>query len=206
MISSDWSAVSSLYMLGTLLFVAFAGSWHCTLMCGPIACGIANEKGNLLAYHIGRLITYVAGGALFGFLGKNLFHYAPLPVKILLAVVLSLFFIAPWFPKLKIDFGINKIIWLILKKRPQIFIVGLLSAFLPCGWLWTFYAAAAASKSPWAGGLVLLALWASSVPALSVLPQLLKNQTRHLDQQRTLIVRSVLTLAGVYAIWAHLLF
>jgi uncharacterized protein len=195
----------SLYLLGTLLFVAFAGSWHCTLMCGPIACGLS-DKGNIFYYHLGRLLSYVGGGVLFGFLGKNLFTYGNPFVKVFFAVILSLFFIAPWFPHLKLDFGLNKMVWLLLRKRPRIFSVGFLSAFLPCGWLWTYYAGAAASGSAWAGGLVTLALWMSSVPALSLLPQLLKTQSKGLTAQRALIVRGVLTVSGVYAIWGHVLF
>ncbi len=203
--SAEFTATPSLYLLATLVFVAFAGSWHCTLMCGPIACGLS-EKGNIYFYHFGRLVSYVGGGALFGYLGKNLFQYAPPPLKVALAVILTAFFIAPWFQDLKFDFGLNKIIWWILKRRPQVFFVGFLSAFLPCGWLWTFYAGAAASGSPWSGALVTLVLWLSSVPALSLLPRLLKTQTRRLDPRRSLIVRGVLTFAGVYAIWGHVLF
>jgi sulfite exporter TauE/SafE len=202
---SPLSATPSTYLIGSLIFVAFAGSWHCTLMCGPIACGLS-EKGNVFYYHMGRLLSYVGGGALFGFLGNNLFQLAPLPLKVLLAFVLSAFFIAPWLPNLKIDLGLNKLIWMILKRRPQVFIVGFLSAFLPCGWLWTFYAGAAASGSAWSGALVTLVLWLSTLPALSLLPQLLKTQTRSLDPRRALIVRGVLTTAGVYAIWSHVLF
>jgi sulfite exporter TauE/SafE len=192
-------------LLGSLVFVAFAGSWHCTLMCGPIACGLA-EKGNIFYYHLGRLLAYVGGGALFGFLGTTIFQFAPLPGKILLALLLSLFFIAPWFSNLKIDSILNGWLWRLFKKRRHGFYVGFLSAFLPCGWLWTFYAGAATSGSAWAGALVTFVLWLSSLPALSLLPQLLKTQTRNLDPRRALIVRGVLTVAGVYAIWSHVLF
>ncbi len=202
---SPLSSTPSMYLIGSLIFVAFAGSWHCTLMCGPIACGLS-EKGNIFYYHAGRLLSYVGGGALFGFLGNNIFQLAPLPLKVLLAFVLSAFFIAPWLPTLKIDLGLNKVIWMILKRRPQVFIVGIMSAFLPCGWLWTFYAGAAASGSAWSGALVTLVLWLSSVPALSLLPQLLKTQKNKLDPRRALIVRGILTTAGVYAIWSHVLF
>ena len=96
-VSSD--TIHSLYLLGTLLFVAFAGSWHCSLMCGPIVCGLS-EKGNIFYYHLGRMVSYVGGGALFGYLGNHLFQFASFPLKVILALVLSAFFYSALVSKL----------------------------------------------------------------------------------------------------------
>jgi sulfite exporter TauE/SafE len=45
--------------------------------------------------------------------------------------------------------------------------IGLFTALLPCGWLWSFVALAAATKSSTAGALLMLAMWAGSLPALT---------------------------------------
>lgn len=44
--------------------------------------------------------------------------------------------------------------------------LGLLSALLPCGWLYAFVLGAAATGSAWAGALVLLTFWSGTVPIL----------------------------------------
>jgi sulfite exporter TauE/SafE len=44
--------------------------------------------------------------------------------------------------------------------------IGGLSAFLPCGWLYAFAAAAAGTGSPLGGALVMAAFWAGTVPIL----------------------------------------
>lgn len=193
---------SSLYMVGALLALAFTGSWHCGLMCGPIACGIL-KKQKLFDYHAGRFLSYVGGGFLFGTLGNTITWVQSPTLKIVLSLFLSSFFILTWIPNWKFDFGANKFLTLILKQKPSALIFGFFSVLLPCGWLWTFFAGAAASGSPWVGAFVTFALWLSSLPALSLMPQILKLQMRDLTDKRTLIVRGVLTFAGIYAIWGH---
>lgn len=44
--------------------------------------------------------------------------------------------------------------------------VGLLTALLPCGWLYLFALLAAGTGSIWTGGLVMIAFWTGSVPLL----------------------------------------
>ncbi|MFO0943410.1 MAG: sulfite exporter TauE/SafE family protein [Pirellulales bacterium] len=44
--------------------------------------------------------------------------------------------------------------------------VGLLTALLPCGWLYLFALLAAGTGSVWTGGLVMIAFWTGSVPLL----------------------------------------
>jgi sulfite exporter TauE/SafE len=46
------------------------------------------------------------------------------------------------------------------------FVIGTLTGLLPCGWLWAFVIAAAGTASPLAGGLVMLAFWLGTVPAM----------------------------------------
>jgi uncharacterized protein len=193
---------SSIYMVGALLVLAFTGSWHCGLMCGPIACGILKKK-KIFDYHAGRFLSYVGGGFLFGYLGNTITWTQSPIVKVVLSLFLSSFFIFTWLPMSKFDFGANVLLKYVLKQEPSAFIFGFFSVLLPCGWLWTFFAGAAASGNPWTGAFVTFVLWMSSLPALSLIPQILKLQMRDLTDKRTLIVRGVLTFAGIYAIWGH---
>ncbi len=63
----------------------------------------------------------------------------------------------------------------LLRLRPTLFklplplrglSVGLLTALLPCGWLYLFALLAAGTGSVWTGGLVMIAFWTGSVPLL----------------------------------------
>jgi len=45
-------------------------------------------------------------------------------------------------------------------------VVGLLSGFLPCGWLWAFVVTAAGTGSALGGAAVMTVFWAGTVPAL----------------------------------------
>lgn len=194
---------TTIYLTAGLVVAAFAGSWHCGLMCGPIACGFL-RIGNIRYYHFGRLITYVGGGVFFGYLGRTLFVVDSLGAKLAVAVLLSLFFILPRSSSHLIERFVHPALYRLLRLNNSLFVFGLLSALLPCGWLWTFYAGAAASGSPWTGGLVTFTLWASSLPALSVLPLFFKTNLKQVNARRARIAHTVLSIAGIYAVWSHL--
>src|SRR5665811_1322766 len=65
--------------LWTAFIVGLVGSAHCAGMCGPIALALPLKSENWftrvsggLIYNIGRIITYILLGAIFGLLGKGL--------------------------------------------------------------------------------------------------------------------------------------
>ena len=53
-----------------------------------------------------------------------------------------------------------------LSPLPRALSTGLLTAFLPCGWLYLFALKAAGTGSPLQGALFMIAFWLGSVPAL----------------------------------------
>ena len=53
-----------------------------------------------------------------------------------------------------------------LRPLPRSLGIGLLTAFLPCGWLYLFAAYAAGTGSPARGAMVMAAFWLGGVPAL----------------------------------------
>lgn len=56
----------------TILSSSFFGSWHCAAMCGPVA-SVLSQRGSLIPYHLGRLISYVTLGLFAGALGQFFF-------------------------------------------------------------------------------------------------------------------------------------
>ncbi len=186
-----------------ILSSSFFGSWHCAGMCGPIA-SMMSAKKSLLSYHLGRLISYTLLGVVSGALGQFFLNSDFVVLRwissVLLAVLLCLSGFALIFPKL--DARLKKSPW-----RLQVFqigrsgwAVGLLTVFLPCGWLYTYAMAAIATRSPWAGGFTLFLFWLGGLPTLSAVPMMVRKtiQSAGLRQQR--IAGVVLLISGLYSI------
>jgi hypothetical protein len=79
-------------------------------------------------------------------------------------------------------------------------VVGLLSGFLPCGWLWAFVVTAAGTGSALKGAAVLAAFWAGTVPALVAVGLGLQLVSAPLRQRVPVITAILLMALGLYAI------
>ncbi len=196
-----------------ILSSSFLGSWHCAGMCGPIAT-LMSTRNSLWIYHLGRLISYVSMGALAGALGQVFLTSSFVSLRWissgLLALILILSGINLIFPrfiseKMKLTNFSHKILMLI--KRLQAFhvghsgfVVGLLTALLPCGWLYTYVVAAISTKSPWAGALTLFLFWLGGLPALSAVPFMIRKAVQEAGLRQQRIAGAVLVAAGIYSI------
>ncbi len=157
-------------------FVAgLATSLHCAGMCGPLACAIRAKPAQ---YHIGRLISYTAVGALLGGVGwsvravldGNFARFVPW----LLAAVLVI-----------IGFGLDKkipqprFVSRILFRVKLSKTLGWLTPLLPCGPLWLMFGVAILAGT-WLSGAALLASFAAGTIPLYALLQtgMLKLQSR----------------------------
>ncbi|RYG63165.1 hypothetical protein EON80_21755, partial [bacterium] len=141
---------------------------HCAAMCGPLRLFVAEHPRGRLLYQGGRGLSYVSIGVLAGAAGLSLPAWSSLPLLLLAAVLVA-------FPKAarKIRFpGQSKLMAL---AASNLLLLGASSALLPCGLLHAWIAAAAATRSPWAGGAILACLWLGSAPALELAPTLLKG-------------------------------
>ncbi len=164
------------------IFVAsLMGSLHCVSMCGGLVANVAPTRKEIIQYHLARLVGYLVLGALAGLLGQSVILQTWTgPVGIIFTLMTSLLMI--W-AGIRAWGGMS--IHLPLPQRWQTMIygavarasapgVGLMSALLPCGWLYTFLLAAIASGSPARGGATLFAFWLGTVPALSALPWMIR--------------------------------
>ncbi len=142
-------------------------------------------------YHFGRLITYALAGLMAGAAGQLAdMGGEALGVQLLAARVVGIAMIVfgshqlfkmiaqsrSGKAALKVDTmrptGITRVL---LSLRPLVFglpvparglATGLLTAFLPCGWLYLFALVAAGTGSLTMGPMVMLAFWVGTVPAL----------------------------------------
>lgn len=194
-----------LALLITLFTAALFGSWHCGAMCGPIAAALA-ARGPLWPYHVGRGLAYLSAGAVAGAFGQNLLFSESMALRGALALFLGSYFVLSFAGVISAapTRGLPVLYRRLASPRRSALILGATSVLLPCGWLWTFLAAAAASGSAHAGLLVMSALWLNSLPALSAVHFYFRRGLGTLTPARDRWVRGLLALAGLYALGSHL--
>jgi sulfite exporter TauE/SafE len=84
------------------------------------------------------------------------------------------------------------------------FLLGFFSGFLPCGWLYTFLIAGAATKNPLASALTLFLFWLGTLPALSALTLVMRKPLLESPVYARRVSGMILILAGLYALWSHI--
>ena len=180
-------------LLATVFVASLVGSLHCVGMCGPFVAFYSGSDGSVGshrlvshgAYSGGRLLTYVIFGLAAGAVGAALDVAGSLAGLQRVAAVLAGSTMVLWGVlallqlrgvrifkhgngKGRIAKALRRGFSLVSGKPPVIraSAVGLLSGFLPCGWLWAFVVTAAGTGSAIKGATVMAAFWAGTVPAL----------------------------------------
>jgi sulfite exporter TauE/SafE len=180
------------------------GFSHCLGMCGPLVAGFSLSAGATpgaapgapprslfataaaqLPYHLGRVTTYAALGALLGATGAFVNVAGRLAglgeVMALLAgalmVALGLGVAGVTARLARLEASASHRLLLLLRPLLQggpsrLYPLGLALGFLPCGVSWTIFLGAAASGGPVPGLLMALAFGVATVPGL-LLPALL---------------------------------
>lgn len=198
----------SLILTLGILATSFFGSWHCAGMCGPVA-SILAQRGQLFSYHFFRLIAYVSLGAIAGHLGgfflNSGFNHLRWISAVIFSTTLILMGIKNLWPNIFIHSSFRIINQLIAKiqvfklNKPG-WLIGLLTVFLPCGWLYTYVLAAVASKSAFAGALIMLLFFLGGLPALLAMPWMIKKTIERSTLRQKKIASGILILAGIYNI------
>jgi hypothetical protein len=198
-------------LLVTVLASAFAGSLHCAAMCGPLA-GLAGTADPAaprwiphLAYGAGRLAAYLTLGVIAGALGASIDLAGDLVAIGELAMILAGVAMLAW-GALSLTRAIRfrsrrapstrPLLYAIRRRRPAVrgALVGVLTAALPCGWLYAFVVVAAGTATPLGGAAVMAAFWLGSTPALLGAGLSLRALSRRLGP-RLPVITAVLQLA-----------
>lgn len=161
---------------------SIVGSLHCVAMCGPlVGLGGAHTARLALVHSLGRLVTYASIGMLAGAIGRAVDLAGDLAVVQRAATILAGIAILVWGGvQLATALGWRRSSstkrggaftsgLVQIRSRPpalRAWLAGVLTGLLPCGWLWAFAIAAAGTGSVLAGGAVMVAFWAGTVPAM----------------------------------------
>lgn len=170
-------------LLSGILVASLLGSLHCVAMCGPLI-GLASGTRSLrlaLVHALGRLTTYVSLGIAAGFVGRAIDLAGRLgdvqrAATIIAGVVIlgwagfAIALAAGWrhsTPSRAMLFTRGLVRLRGRRPTTRIWLVGVLTGFLPCGWLWAFVVSAAGTGSPATAAAVMAVFWLGTVPAMT---------------------------------------
>ena len=199
------------------------GSGHCAAMCGGLVVTIAPSSRNRWFYHLGRGLGYMALGALGAKFGKVILssswlNWASNIGAALISLGLIFMGVRQFFKStlhmsaIPLLSQIHSWSWgRVLNwkfKSLSMAAVGLLSALLPCGWLYTFVLGAAAmgatGASPAKGAMVLGFFWLGTLPALSIGPALVRKLLSPLGELSPRLSGVVLMALGFLTIFLRM--
>lgn len=182
---------AQLLIPSTVLIASFLGSGHCIAMCGGLIAAGAKSTINIFIYHFGRLLSYLLLGVIFGSIGESAQVYFTGNASWIVAIVMGLSFIFlgiyswkggahPPLPS-KIQNWITSYSGKLLSRssKPGANIyagfLGSFSIFLPCGWLYSFALASAATQNAISGATAMFFFWLGTLPALTLIPFLFQK-------------------------------
>ena len=213
-------------LIATVFVASLVGSLHCAGMCGAFVAFAApgSKNGRLLvAYNLGRLVTYTILGAVAGAIGAAVdlsgslvgisraaaIGAGAIMVVFGLAALLRQMGVkiahaqAPGSARLKqvLMAGHRRAMALTPLRRAAV--IGLLTTLLPCGWLYAFAATAAGTASPLLGALTMAVFWFGTLPMLVALGAGLGKLTGALAPRLPLVTSLVIVAVGLGTIVAR---
>lgn len=208
----------------SVLGASLLGSPHCAAMCGGFVCFFSGQGGSRpsglthAAYHTGRLAAYALLGLAAGMAGAGFDlagHMAGFqrPAAVAAGLLMILWAAATLAAAAGYTRGataappaFRRLIARALESlagRPPVMratAIGLLTALLPCGWLYVFVATAASTGSAPGGALVMAAFWAGTVPVLAGVGALAQRAAGPLRARLPMLTAAALLLLGVLTV------
>lgn len=203
-----------------LFLVGLLGGTHCVGMCGGIvgamSMGGKAGWGMHLAYNSGRILSYVAAGAIAGALGAaSLGIEGQVPARMVLYFIANLMLVALGLYLLGISGALafteraGQVLWcrlqpltrrfLPVRSISQAFPLGLLWGWLPCGLVYSALATALAAGSAGRGAAAMLAFGLGTLPNLLLAGLLLARLNQFVRRPLVRTVSGLLVLGfGVY--------
>ena len=217
-------------LIAAVFVASLLGSLHCAGMCGAfLAFAVASADDTPervarrrialnAAYNAGRLVTYTALGAVGGLIGSAVdLGGAAVGLQRTAAILAGAMMVA---------FGIITILRLRGVRLPhapapaalrsimvrghravaswtplsRALAIGLLTTFLPCGWLYAFAITAAGTGNPLTGAATMAAFWLGTLPVMAALGTGVQALAGPLRRRLPMVTAVVLVAVGVYTV------
>jgi len=218
------------YSLPLAFTVGLFSSLHCVGMCGGIIGALSfglppsvrqtNSRHllYLLAYSVGRILSYALAGALIGLLGEGLLELIGssqarrwLQWGVALVMIIIGLHIAGWLPRLILVERLGGPLWrtmeplgrrlMPVRTLLQAFAYGVVWGWLPCGLVYTMLISAIAKVDALQGGLYMAFFGLGTLPAILAtgllagrLYQMASNPVLRMGIGLTVVVMGLLTL------------
>lgn len=192
--------VGGLALLGAMLLTGLVGGFtHCVGMCGPFVLAQTTARlesvpasgmselhrlagAALVPYHLGRITTYTALGAIAGAIGSGIgmvpgldwisagWLLAAAAMFLAYAVFGSGLFRPHGEGESRLGRAIGQAARPLFARPTGLhgYVLGMMLGFLPCGLLYAALAAAAGAGGPWGGGVAMAGFALGTVPGLFV--------------------------------------
>ncbi len=204
----------------TALLLGLAGSLHCVGMCGPLLLALPLDAAtkrqilsNMLVYHSGRILTYMALGLLFGLIGQGL---AVAGLQKLLSIVAGFILIGIAFMAWRFEWMVTALpgfavftnrvklgIRHLIQTNPKgsYFSIGLLNGLLPCGMVYAALASAISCSSGLEGSLFMAIFGAGTLPLLLLVSVFGRSLNPSLRQRIKIWQSILLCVVAFLLIW-----
>ena len=197
--------VTGAFVPGTILIASLLGSAHCAGMCGGLVFATVRSKKDAWTYHFARLAGYLLLGGVAGWLGAQIFSQKLGPWL-------------PWLASLMVVFTLGSLGLRAIQGKTLHFslpaflrapfsklfgastspaTLGLLTAFLPCGWLYGFVLGAVATQSLERGAAFLFVFWLGTLPALVLGPVFVQSFLKPISNKRPWLSGGILFAAAL---------
>lgn len=215
-------------LLASVASASLLGNLHCMGMCGPLVAVYSAASGSApssagrhrswveralphAAYHGARGALYVFLGVVAGAAG-SLVDWAGEAAGIaqiaawLTSALLVLWGVGVLAPSLSIRTpfaGLLQRKLVQLGRKPPVTrasILGALTPFLPCGWLYAFVLVAAGTGGALSGGLIMAVFWAGTVPGLLGMGAIVSRLSTTLRSRLPLLTGVLLICVGLFGI------
>ena len=200
-----------------VLTASLLGSGHCAFMCGGLVTAAAKSRWQQFFYHSGRLLSYTALGWISGWIGGNAVLHLPAWFSEGIAWAVGISFIilgiagwrGSWHLSIPGASLVNR--WVVhifqvitnasgSQKALYSGLIGALSIFLPCGWLYGFVLAALSTANPLHGVYLMFVFWIGTIPALTVSPWIIRKIFSLVKGFAPKLASVLLVLAGILPI------
>ena len=195
-----------------ILVASLFGSAHCAAMCGLIAGAAGRRPAEASAYHGARLLGYLVLGVVGGLVGtaaERLGLWAGITGFASRAAGFGL--VAFGLTAMLASLGLRTPGWRgghgwlapvaargrTLRPLGRGALLGLVTAALPCGWLYAFVAVAAGTGNPWSGAAAMAVFWLGTVPAVAGAGLLVSRLAGPLRARLPLLAGAVMVVFGL---------
>lgn len=217
-----------LALAGAVLSASLLGSTHCAGMCGAFAAVASSPEERVSrtalngAYNAGRLATYLAFGAAAGMLGAAFdFGGSLLGIQRVAGLAAAALMLGLGLLALAKHMGFRigrvplpgvllrvahagHVRAFELTPLPRAFAIGLLTTFLPCGWLYTFVIVSAGTADPFAGALMMAVFWLGTLPVMAAIGIGAQCLTGSMRKHLPVVTNVVLIATAIWMIAARI--